>query len=329
MPGLEVTYNEFVNEVRMSTIPYILLEGSDDKSFFDRLLDTARGSLGYQDGSRYTVAIETAERVKSDGLPEGNRQKVEKVSGLVSGTSFRERFVGFVDRESRKFRVGNTIVDSLRTQRELDRLIWSRGHSIENYLFDFQVFRVPLRDSSLNGEIAAKALEWLEQTFQEILGVACALGNAGIEMDMLDIVRGTIHFDPIMPPNSMTLWDVGIWKKGIVQHSPLDAQQSDALASSFEQWLDVVKASGPSDVRWACDGHMGIRLIWEAYAQYVFYASESSPGVGPTAANQRAAITGILLPLRLNVLARSWATITAYPAPNTPFVCFDLIGAGG
>ena len=329
MSDLEVTYDEFVNEVMMSTLPYILLEGSDDKRFFDRLLDMVQGSLGYQDGSRYKVAIETTERVKSDGLPEGNRQKVEKITALVSGTSFRERFVGFVDRESRKFRVGNTIVDSLRTQRGLDRLIWSRGHSIENYLFDFQVFRVPLHDSSVNGEIAAKALAWLDQTFQEIIGVACALGKAGIEMDMLDIVRGTIHCDPIMPPNSLPLWDVGIWKEGVVQHSPLNAQQGDALASSFEQWLDVVKGSDPSDVRWACDGHIGFRLIWEAYAQYVFYASESSPGVGPTAANQRAAITSTSLPSRLNVLARNWATITDYPAPDTPFVCFDLIGAGG
>ena len=328
MPGLEVTYNEFVNEIMMSNHPYILLEGSDDKSFFDKLLAAVIGSPGYQDASLSTVAIETAERVKSDGPKEGNRQKVENVSRLVSGTLFRERFVGFVDREFRKFRVGNMIADCLGTQQTLDRLVWSRGHSIENYLFDFQVFRVPLQDSSLNGEIAETALEWLEKKFQEILGVACALGFAGKEMNMLDVVRGTVHFDPIMAPNSLVLWDVEVWKKGIIQHSRLNAQQSDALATRFEHWLDIVKASDPSDIKWACDGHTGIRLIWEAYAQYVFSASQSSPGVGPTAANQRAAITGIPLPLRFNHLARSWATLTAYPAPNTPFVCFDLIKPG-
>ena len=328
MPGLEVTYNEFVNEVRMSKRPYILLEGSNDKSFFDILLDTVRGSPGYQDGSRGTVAIETAERVKSDSHVEGNRQKVENVSGLVARTSFRERFVGFVDREFRKFPVGNTIADSLGIQQQLDRLVWSRGHSIENYLFDFEVFRAPLHDSSLNGEIAETALDCLERNFQEILSVACALGLVGKEQGILDHVRRTVHFDPILPPDSPTLWDVGVWKGRIVQQSPLSAQQGDALASRFEQLLAVVKASGPSDVRWACDGHTGIRLIWAAYAQYVFCASQSSPGVGPTATTQRAAITGISLPIRFNHLARSWATITAYPAPNTPFVCFDLIGAG-
>ncbi len=329
MPGLEVTYDEFVNEVMMSNHSYIMLEGPDDKSFFDILVDAAKGFPEYEDGSLSTVSIDTAERVKSDGPAEGNRQKVEKVSQLVAGASFRTRFVGFVDREFRKFRLGNMIADRLRTQRTLDRLVWSRGHSIENYLFDFQVFRVPLRDSSVNGEIAETALQSLEQNFQEILGVACALAFAGKEMDMLDEVRGTVHFDPIMPPNSLAFWDVEVWKKGIVQHSRLSVQQSDALAASFERWLDVVKASNPSDVKWACDGHTGIRLIWEAYAQYVFCASQSRPGVGPTAGNQRAAITGIPLTLRFNYLARSWANLAAYTDPDTPFVCFDLIGTGG
>ena len=329
MPGLEVTYDEFVNEVMMSNHSYIMLEGPDDKSFFDILVDTVKGSPEYQYGPLSTVAIDTAERVKSDGLAEGNRQKVEKVSQLVAGTLFRTRFVGFVDREFRKFRLGNMIADRLQTQRTLDRLVWSRGHSIENYLFDFQVFRVPLRDSSVNGEIAEIALQSLEQNFQEILSVACALAFAGKETDMLDVVRGTVHFDPIMPPNALVFWDVEVWGKRIVQHSRLNVQQSDALATSFERWLNVVKSSNPSDVKWACDGHTGIRLIWEAYAQYVFCASQLRPGVGPTAGNQRAAITGIPLPLRFNYLARSWANLTAYPDPDTPFVCFDLIGAGG
>ena len=329
MPGLEVTYDDFVNEVMMSKDPYILLEGSDDKSFFDVLLDTVRGSPEYQYGSLSTVAIETAERVLSDGLTEGNRQKVEKVSRLVAGTLYQERFVGFVDREFREFHAGSIIADCLRTQQALDRLIWSRGHSIENYLFDYQVFRVPLRDSSANGEIAETALEWLEQNFQDILGVACAIGFAGKEMGMLDDVRRSVHFDPILPPGSLILWDVEVWKREMVQHTRLNAQESDALADRFKHWLDVVKVSNPSDVKWACDGHTGLRLIWEVYAQYVFCVSRSNPGVGPNAGNQRAAITGIPLRSRLNYLARSWANLTGYPAPQTPFVCFDLIGAGG
>ena len=329
MPGLQVTYNEFVNEVRMSKCPYILLEGSDDKNYFDILLDTVRGYQGYQHRSRGTVAIETAERLKSGDYAEGNRQKVEHVSGLVAPTSFRDRFVGFVDRELRKFRTGQTITDSLRTQRRIDRLVWSRGHSIENYLFDFQVVRVPLHDSSPSTEIAEAALQCLEQHFQEILSVACALGFAGIEMGALSDVRRTVHFDPIMPPDSPMFWDVGVWRKRLVQHSSLNDQQSNALAMKFEQWLEVVRASDPSDVRWACDGHTGFRLIWEAYAQYVFCSSQSRPGVGPDAGNQRSAITVIPHHQKFNHFARSWATMTAYPAIETPFVCLELVGAVG
>ncbi len=326
MPGLQLTYEEFVNTVRMSKSPYILLEGVQDKQFFEILLQTLRGDSANANEYADNVAITTAEGVKSDGPIEGNRQKVENVSKLVAQKSFRERFIGFVDREFRKFRVAAEITDNLRTQRQMDRLVWSRGHSIENYLLDFQVVRIPLHDSSESGQIAEIALQSLEANFPEILNVSCALGLAGAEIGSLETVRGTVHYDPVMPPQSSILWDVGVWKRRMVQHSSLSPQEGDELAARFEHWLAIVKASKPSDVRWACDGHIGIRLVWASYAKYVYLASQAAPGTGPNATNQRNTITRIPTNLKFNYLARSWAQTTAHPSPDTPSVCFELVG---
>ena len=329
MPGLQLTYEEFVNTVRMSKSAFILVEGSQDKQFFDILLQTLRNDSANANEYGDSVAITTAEGVKSDGLIIGNRSKVENLSELVAQTSFRERFVGFVDRESREFHIDNEITDNLRTQRQIDRLVWSRGHSIENYLFDFQVVRIPFRDSSENGQIAETALQNLEANFAQLLSVACALGLAGAELGLLEIVRGTVHIDPVMPPQSSYLWNVGVWKNGMVQHSSLNSQQSDELAARFEHWLGIVEASKPIDVRWTCDGHIGIRLVWAAYAKYVYLARQAAPGIGPNATNQRDAITKIPTNLKFNYLARSWAQATEHPSPDTPYVCFELIGVTG
>ena len=329
MPGLSLTYSEFVNSIRMSKSPYIMLEGSQDRNFFDILRQTIQGAPAH--GSKYSdnVAIATAEEVKSDLQIEGNRRKVEIVSKLVAQTSFRERFVGFVDREFRKFYVSTQITDALRTQRQLERLVWSRGHSIENYLLDFEVLRNPLFDSSENGQIAGIALQHLERNFPEILNVACALGLAGAEAGLLEIVRRTVHFGPVMPPEAPVLWNVGEWKKSLLDNSHLSSQDSDQLIEQFESCLRTCKASTPSDVRWACDGHLGIRFVWAAYAKYIYCASQAAPGIGPNAANQRNTVTSITANVRFNHLARSWATMTPYPTPNTPFICFELVKAGG
>ena len=147
MSRLQLNYDEFINLVRMSKDSHILLEGSQDKAFFD-ILCQAVGviSLGVNFQSP-SVAITTAEVIKSDSTILGNRDKVEKVSELIRGQPFQCRFVGFVDREFREFKFAKSIRDEVRAQRCVGRLIWSRGHSIENYMFDFDVIKEPLHDA--------------------------------------------------------------------------------------------------------------------------------------------------------------------------------------
>ena len=98
MQGLVLSCNEFVAAIQMSKLPHILLEGSNDKAFFMRMCEAAFGTA-----PQSLVTITTAEQIKAEDSVVGNRDKVEKVCELVARRSFRNRFLGFVDREFRGF----------------------------------------------------------------------------------------------------------------------------------------------------------------------------------------------------------------------------------
>ena len=143
----------------MSSLPQILLEGSQDKVFFLRMCEATNSVEHDAVGGQSHCIITTAEELMSEVSGVGNRTKVERVCELIAAWPFQRRFIGFVDREFREFTFSEIVGDGLRSHRCKDRLVWSRGHSIENYLFDFRVIRESLCDFSPNQQIAEDALE--------------------------------------------------------------------------------------------------------------------------------------------------------------------------
>ena len=279
-------------------------------------------------GGQSSFTITTAEELSAETSGGGNREKVEQVCELIAGWSFRCRFIGFVDREFRKFRFGDDIVsDGLRSHLRRGRLVWSRGHSIENYLFDFVVVRDPLRDCSTNQQIAEEALDVLRDNFSEVLNIACALGLAARELDNLKTVRGTVHWKSLRLSESMCRWDTERWRASLIKHSHLTPEASEQLALQFEHWLEITRCSHPNDVRWACDGHMGLNLIWAAYARAVYEVGKSVGGIGQTPENQRETIWQTDSRVRFNHLAQSWARAKACDAVESPSFCLDLVGS--
>ncbi len=326
MPGLSMTHDEFVTEISMSDIPYILLEGPQDRNFFDILLQSIQSKSGRPSTSRPAVEISTAEALKSDENVQGNREKVEKISEIVGKKPFRNRFVGFVDREFREFKLAGKIADDLAKQHRVGRLVWSRGHSIENYLFDFEIFQEPLFDCSTNGEVARVALERLRDNFSTILNIACALGLAAHKMQQLSVVRRTVRYTLLKSSGASLKWDIDKWRIELTGRGNIALPTIIELIRQFEHWLNVTQASDPDDVRWSCDGHLGMRLIWEAYAKFVYDVSRSQDGVRPNARNQRSSLLGVNENAKLNHLARNWSRRSPSNGEDTPRICFDLVG---
>ncbi len=328
MTGLQFSYKSFVTRVRMSRHRHILLEGSSDKRFFDAL----RFAIKDREGNRCDaeaqprIIITTAETIKADNPGEGNRQKVENVCQIVTGYSFRGRFVGFVDREYRKFTFGDSIEDALQSQHRIGRLVWSRGHSIENYLFDFRIVKIPLQVCTPEVEIARDALDILHDNFGEVINIACSLGMVGRELGQLELVRRSVRWDFLMMSDGMLRWDTRKWKGQLEEDRRLDTATIDYMTSEFNRWLDIVRSSSPIDVRWACDGHLGYRIIWQAYASIVTYVCSIRDDFEGSPTRQRATILGVNNDIKFNQLVSSWHTESEDSSDDTPAICFQMVG---
>ena len=323
MAGLQVTSSEFLTEVRISRRSHILLEGSRDRAFFTTMVQVA--NTGSELESTKRIVIDTAERIKSEGDIQGNRQKVETISALISNRTYADRFVGFVDREFRDFSWNTAILDKQKQQYHKGRLIWSRGHSIENYLFDYQVVQQVLYDCTPDGDTAVRALECLRENFAAVLAIGCALGLCAFEANALNVIRRTVHWRSIAFQEGKVAWDVDAWKVAMAQNSGLDASTRDELATQFTNWLKVIEVSDPIDVKWACDGHIGLNLIWNAYAQLIYHVRQHQSTTGPSATNQRNDLFNISDQARFNFLARRWAQNNKSPIQESPAMCFHLL----
>ena len=172
---INYTPAEYRNILRMTRRTHLLVEGKMDKRFFSTLIDEWRQEdLVGVSTSGFDVDIDTAETLIEFLPPLGNREKVEIICQEVAKTDFAVRLVGFVDREYREFCANpGELEDTIRGHHIEGRLIWSRGHSFENYFFDTDVLHTPLRDSCTadNTEVA---LVLLKRVLPSLLRIACA-----------------------------------------------------------------------------------------------------------------------------------------------------------
>ena len=324
MAGLLLSYNEYLNQVRMSQQCHILLEGAQDKTLFSAMLEKER--FWIEPTQCQEIVLSTADHIQSEDGIQGNREKVETICSRITDRFFAGRFAGFVDREFREFDCDATIQDKLKRQYRSGRLIWSRGHSIENYLLDFEVVEQTLRDCTDDTDTASIALGYLRDNFQRMLEIGCALGFCAFEASLLDVVRRTIDWESITLENGEVLWNIEKWKEHMSSQSKLDTETREQLANQFTDLLVITRASDPVDVRWACDGHIGLNLLWNTYASIVYHVRNHESLTGPNARNQRAHILGIPNHAKFNLLARQWSAITGAPTDETPALCFHLLG---
>ena len=305
------------------------MEGKRDKVFFGYLRSEVEGPDRdvSRTNSRTKITITTAESIKSEGPAEGNRDKVEKVCQLVEKQPFSSKFVGFVDREFRNFAVRDEIEDSLGAQNLLNRLVWSRGHSIENYLFNFETVRRPLRICTPDPMVSQRAMDILRENFRELINVACALGLAAREVGEMEFVRSTVTWPMVTISGSKFQWDTDKWRLKLQQHSKFDAQVVDSVVQNFETFLTIAQSSNEANVRWACDGHLGYRLIWQGYASIVNHVCLSNEDTKPMAPTQRSAVLGVKDDIKFNHLVDSWTNGINKAPEETPLVCFAMVGA--
>jgi len=250
------------NMVKMSKHKYILVEGKDDKITFRYLIQELFL------GKRLEIKVHGAHQIRF-GSNIGNRERVETISESVKEKKYAKRFVGFVDREFRGFRLDHEINDSIEKHNVLGRLVWSRGHSLENYYFDFSTLRRPLRDFSTTPYFE-DAMDLFEQKIEQTIKIACAVGLAGNECGILEPVKTSIDWKVLEFNESEFAINTVNWLRVLISKKKIRSEDAYLLVEAFQSWFPKVSATDLNTVRWLCHGHIGITVIWAAYARCVF-----------------------------------------------------------
>lgn len=251
----------------MTANKVLFVEGRDDKWLFTSWLTEL---LGTHESSVRGIEIDTAEMIESPpGQRLGNREKAEALCATIALEPTADKFVALVDREFREFRWEPTLDDNLRGHRVDGRLVWTRGHSIENYYFDFLTLREPMK-SFCRSDRFPVALAMFEEVFHSALGVACAVSLAGRDVGYISALAGSINWRLLDVGAGVVALDTSVWAPILQDRLGLPTGVAASLASRYGHWLMKVRAADPEVTRWMCHGHVGLAMLWATYARCVY-----------------------------------------------------------
>jgi hypothetical protein len=313
----ELKYNEagYRNMVKMSSFKYILVEGPDDKRFLMYLVKDLFGR-------RSDLKIHGAHQI-SFGNKLGNRERVEAIAKSISKHNHASRFMGFVDREFREFEMTHDVADLLKKHKITDRLIWSRGHSIENYFFEFTILNRPLRHFSIT-PYYDDALDLLEQNLPYILKLACAMGLAARECNLLGAIKGSIDWNILQFNSSELTLDVQKWEEALIKKPQIRKDQARNVIDAFYKYSRKISRIDADIIRWLCHGHIGMSCIWASYARCIFEVCRKSGGEKPS--HEANNVLKAEETVRFNSCASEWSLLASKKSCEYPEDIFIFLG---
>ncbi|MEG3439965.1 DUF4435 domain-containing protein [Pannus brasiliensis CCIBt3594] len=285
MNGLQLTPEEYVTEIIMSEDRFLLLEGSDDQDFFTLICNYLKKNGAQISAEKLdslkSIVIDTAERIQGEI---GNRDKIEKICELVSqeSSNVNRRVVGFVDREFRGFEYDNYLKDHIKTHKINNRLIWSRGHSIENYFFEISTLKEAFNDY-LVSSFYQEAFEIFESKFNHTLRIACALSLAGLSANLLKLIDRSLDWQCIDITSTSIEINLEKWSDILMSRKfNLDQLRIRNLFNQFETYLNRTDQCDIETLRWLSHGHIGFNFMFVVYTKCLFIATSSDQRKNPS-----------------------------------------------
>lgn len=328
MSGLQLTPEEYITEIIMSEDVFLLLEGSDDENFFilicNHLIKNAATISAEKLNLLKSIVIETAEQIKGEL---GNRAKIEKICDLVAreAPNIKNRVLGFVDREFREFEYSNYLKDNIGTHRINDRLIWSRGHSIENYFFEIETWREAFNDY-LVSSLYQEAFAIFDSKFDDILRIACALSLAGLSENLLQPVSNSLNWQCIDITSTSIQVNLEEWQKILDGKFKLDQVRINNFIAKFETYLGMTYQYNIEISRWLSHGHIGFNFMFVVYGKCLYITALSDPRKNH---RQEADKVNKNKDMRFSTAARAWIRKQSLEINNNnhdfPIKCFWML----
>lgn len=237
--------------------PTILVEGRDDKHALQQLLHQ-RWNIGYL--QQLPVEIEVSETIQDPELVGlGSREKVETVARFVQekhGT--QSTLTAFEDREFRHF--ATSPVDDQFAKHFVEGIrFWTRGHSLENYVFERGILEEYIASNCFD-ERRAEMLDGFGKSFESLILHAATLTALSCELGDFRTVTSVINRDSFYVRDGV----VGLNYEYLLRHLELRPEYKHhwgRLAEILERSRSAVDNSSISHLRWYCHGHLGLKVI--------------------------------------------------------------------
>lgn len=249
------SYSGYLAAVQVRSSRTLLVEGTDDKIVFSRVVAEAPAIASEK------VVIDTADMIQPPS-PAGNREIVEGIHALARGQGLR--LAAWVDREFREFESTHSVGDTLGTHKvQFVTLFWTRGHSIENYFFSAKrVMRF------LKYKFIDRMPDGWEQafvaSFLDILGWAASLSVAAFENSILQ---------RMMDIFTEASWRVGAkcepdWTQvgAALQQRGVTAAAVKTVETRARILFGQFFPNELALAQWMCHGHIGENCVWSATA---------------------------------------------------------------
>jgi len=256
-----------------SKYKHILVEGKDDKYLVERLYQDFLAETGKHTENQ--IHVDSADDfIKGDELIpfSNNRQKVKYIANSVIGKPYSGKFIGFVDRELDEFEwdyeYHSELKDIINTHDIIKRLILSRGHSIENYIFDISIL-CDVLESLSSITYTNQVIHNFRETFESTLRIACSVGLAASKAQVLQKADSTIDYSLLEIASSTEVaFEFEEWVKKLVDKG-ISTTQEQNLRLNYIAYNEQVAKASMSLVKWICPGHIGFDFIKALYERCV------------------------------------------------------------
>jgi hypothetical protein len=316
MSSNQMTLEEYKKYLEWDTQKHLLVEGTSDRIIFLRFFEEFLGPE-WQDNSG--LAIDTSEILSSSSNnAQGNREKVELAVNMLMNLLPLNKLTGFVDREFRGFDWESEFQDKLKIHVIKDRIVWTRGHSIENYFLNINVLQIPFTIAS--GETFKKAYDLFKKNLLYFLKTACILTLSALSLNYsFDRIKASIGWDILESDGTI---NTEIWSDRLNDKANFNREEISQLIKQYNKYADNLISINDEILEWFPHGHISFHLIWCAFARCV-YETVDNPSERKSKAQK---VLEASSDMRLGMCALYWAKCARQGIVPHPSEIFNLIG---
>ncbi|WP_255502494.1 DUF4435 domain-containing protein [Okeania sp. KiyG1] len=173
----------------------MLVEGKNDKYFIERMLSYLANEIDKPELTEQVLVDSAESLIKADSGTGNNKQKIQEIAKSIVGKSYSHKFIGFVDRDFDMFdwdyEKTQILQDNFPGHNIEERIIRTRGHSLENYLFELDIVSnfFDINTTIPNPQIATNLFR---QIFKSVIYSACTVGLAATKSSLLQRIESGV-----------------------------------------------------------------------------------------------------------------------------------------